>query len=157
VNGPPAPVRHARSGRRGLIIAGVIVGGLGVLAICAVLFVKALFGLVGGMAQRPWARLHEASVAVQTDDGARAFYDRNPGLAGRFTTADDFLTRARAWRPLLAGFPPEAPDMMTMIKTGGSISVNTTNSRTELSLKGYRGFSALLVLDGNRLVDLWVE
>jgi hypothetical protein len=120
------------------------------------------YSLVSGFIQRaavkPWEVLLQAKTAVQTEAGAQSFYRAHPGLAKRFPTQAAFLAASRDWAPKLAQLPATAPDLWTMLKSGGgNMNVNSVNSRTTFSLTGFRGVSVEVVTEDNRLIDLQVD
>ncbi len=57
---------------------------------------------------RRWSRFRENAVALQTDDGAKSLYQAQPGLKKHFPTENDFLVKARAWRPQLESLPEDS-------------------------------------------------
>jgi hypothetical protein len=63
------------------------------------------------MMKAPWEALHQALDQLKTDEGARAFYAANPGLAGRYATEAAFLEAVRGWRPKLEKVPRALPDL----------------------------------------------
>jgi hypothetical protein len=143
--------------RRIRVVMAVLVG----LVLLAAAGVGALYGLsavIGRVAREPWQRLRQVTAAVQTDGGAEALYAAEPGLAGRYPRAADFVTAARGWRAKLAALPEAAPGVGELLQGGGgSLNVSHAEDRVELKLTGYRGVSVLLATEGGRLVDLAVE
>jgi hypothetical protein len=146
------PARRQRRRRTWLIVAAaavvMVAGGIG-------LFVK-VTDFVRGMARRPWALLHEAAVATQTEPGAAAFYRDHRGLAQRYASAADFVQASRPWAPKLAKLPPTVPDLRALFKEGGHLNIERAQDRTTFSFVGY-GLSVQLVTEDDQLVDLQVQ
>jgi hypothetical protein len=149
----PAPSRRTRWP----LIAGAVLLGLVLLAGGLFTAWRGFSWFMGRLTGPPWARLHEAAVAMQTDDGARDYFAHQPGLEKRFHAADAFVERARQWRQRLAVVPATAPDVVTLVREGAALNVQAEGGHTTMVLRHYRGLDVDVALDGGRLVDLWVE
>ncbi|HJU82567.1 MAG TPA: hypothetical protein VJ600_00010 [Holophagaceae bacterium] len=66
-----------------------------------------------------WGQLRQAVAQLQTDEGARALYQANPGLASRYPDEAAFLKAAQDWRPRLEPLPEHVPSLFT-----GRVSYN---------------------------------
>jgi hypothetical protein len=66
-------------------------------------------GFAKGLVQKDWTRMRALVDQLQTDEGAKALYQANPGLRQAHPSEDQFLQAVRAWRPRLAPLPEEAP------------------------------------------------
>ena len=65
--------------------------------------------VIEGFAKDEWAEMRRDVDRMMTDDGARALYAENPGLAERFPTEEEFLTAVRSWRDDLEPLPEKIP------------------------------------------------
>jgi len=130
-----------------LVVLGA--GAVGVFSLISELFQSA--------ALKPWAVLQEAKAAVQTESGAESFYRAHPGLADRYPTPAAFVAASRPWPTKLAQLPATAPDLWTMLKSGGgNMHYNKSNARVTLSVS-FRGVATEVVMEDDRLVDLQVD
>jgi hypothetical protein len=152
------PAVVAASPRRRWLIPALVVGCLAILVPVYIGAYTLLSGALARASVRPWAVLCEAAIATKTEPGAEAFYRANSGLAGRYSTSAAFVAASRGWPAKLEGLPKTAPDFWTLIKSGGgNIEVNSSASRSTFTIIGFRGFSARVVHDADRLVDLQIE
>ena len=142
---------------------------------CGIAFLVVVGGclaLVGGGAyygmkkgnevmDKVWTEVQTDVRALSTEGGARALYMDNPGLARRYPTAEAFLEASAAWRPKLADFPTQRPDLKEIFKgkTGLQFQasshngVNTVTFRYPLPKGGVLRFET----EDDRLVDIGVE
>ncbi len=56
-----------------------------------------------------WAELSGALSDLQTDEGARRLWRANPALAERFGSEEEFVARARQWRPKVEALARDLP------------------------------------------------
>ncbi|HNX31578.1 MAG TPA: hypothetical protein PKM35_08235 [Holophaga sp.] len=56
-----------------------------------------------------WAGMRQAVAQIATDEGAKAFFAANPGLAPRIRSEAAFVKLARSWRPLVQPLPESPP------------------------------------------------
>jgi hypothetical protein len=66
-------------------------------------------GFAKGLVQKDWERFRTLAEQLQTDDGARALYQANPGLHQAHPSEGQFLEAVRTWRPRLAPLPVDVP------------------------------------------------
>jgi hypothetical protein len=98
---PTPTVRRKRSGP--WLRAAALLAGLGLLG----LFATA--ALATSLRGRGWPLARAVAARLQTEDGARNLYRRNPGLARVYPSEAAFLAEAAAWRDRLATLPAQAP------------------------------------------------
>src|SRR5512135_2234296 len=95
-------------------------GWVKVLLGCGVAMLLAMGACVGfaawgcramthSMETAEWGQLRQAVAQLQTDDGTRALYQANPGLAARYPDEAAFLKAAQQWRPRLEPLPERVP------------------------------------------------
>ena len=56
-----------------------------------------------------WGELSRALGDLQTDEGARRLWRANPALAERFGSEEEFVARARQWRPKIEALARDLP------------------------------------------------
>jgi hypothetical protein len=92
------------------------------------------------------------------DSGAGRGLPGDPGARVHRRIHAPVVAASRGWPAKLEGLPKTAPDFWTLIKSGGgNIEVNSSASRSTFTIIGFRGFSARVVHDADRLVDLQIE
>ncbi len=164
--------------QKGMPLWGKI--SLGCCGGCALVFVLFLATCIGGVRwvsrhgvpealdkavgsaflDKAWSGMDRAVRGLKTEEGTRALYRANPGLAENFPTEEDFLKAAEAWRPNLGEFPAQRPslgDLFHQKKGEGHFSVNTQNSTTRIEYQIPGGGRLYLEMESERLVDLRVE
>ena len=153
---------------------------LGCCGGCALLFIILMATCVGGglwvskhglpgvmdkavgsaFLDKTWADMDRAVTSLRTEQGTRALYLANPGLAEDYATVEDFLKEAEQWRPKLGEFPRQRPtlgELMRDKKGSGHFSVSTENSRTRVDYQIPHGGRLYLVMEAGKVVDVRVE
>lgn len=74
-------------------------------------FEKSIQGFAGKFIKDDWDEARRVVDQLQTDDGTKALYKANPGLAETYPTEAAFLEAAKGWRPHLAPLPADLPDL----------------------------------------------
>ncbi len=98
----PSPTkRKARSGP--WLHAAALLAGLGLLGLFATL------ALTTSLRGRGWPLARAVAARLQTEDGARNLFRRNPGLARVYPSEAAFLAEVAAWRGPLAALPAQPP------------------------------------------------
>jgi hypothetical protein len=164
--------------KKGMPLWGKIT--LGCCSGCALLFVLLMATCIGGahwvskngvpeifdkavgsaFLDKAWGEMDRAVRGLQTEEGAKALYRANPGLAENYPTEEDFLKAAEEWRTNLGGFPTQRPALLDLFQKGkgaGHFSINTKNSTTRIDYQMPKGGRLFLQLESDRLVDLRVE
>ncbi len=62
-----------------------------------------------------WAAVRELSQAIATEDGARSYFERNPGLASSFSTADTFIAYLAKWRSRATPLPASLDEALQSV------------------------------------------
>ncbi len=109
---------------------------------------------------KAWAEMDRAVQGLRTEEGTRALYRANPGLAENYPTEEDFLKAAEEWRPNLGEFPAKRPQLRDLLREkhgGGHFSINTQNGTTRIEYQIPKGGRLFLQLESDKLVDLRVE
>jgi hypothetical protein len=97
-----------------------------------------------------WVTMRKAVALVGTDEGARAFYQANPGLATRIHTEAAFLRAASGWRRVLEPLPEGLPDLETR-----DLTYTETTESTEMSYQTSKGVVVFLKwASDDRLVEM---
>jgi hypothetical protein len=81
-----------------------------------------------------WVIMRKAVGQIGSDEGARAFYQANPGLAMRIPTEELFLRIASGWRKLIEPLPEDLPDL-----EAHTLSYTETSEGTEMSYRTSKG------------------
>lgn len=80
----------------------------------------------GAVFDRAWVDIRRDIQQLQTDEGAQALYQANPGLATRYPTLEDFQKESRGWRTKLTDFPEKRPELKEVFTSQGGIQFNTS-------------------------------
>lgn len=122
-------------------------------------FERSVQGFVGQFIQEDWDDARKVVDQLMTDEGAKALYHSNPGLADAFPNETAFVQAARGWRPKLKPLPPQLPDL-----NKGDLSFqNSVGDRSTLSYRPEGGSRLRLIWIGSRkkgdrtLVDISVD
>lgn len=115
----------------------------------------------GAVFDQAWSDIRTDIQKLQTDEGARALYQANPGLADRYSTEEDFLQASAKWRGRLADFPEKRPELKDILSRNGGIQfqsrihngVKHTSVRYPLPHGGVLRFES----ENERLVDIGVD
>ena len=157
-SGLPEPTRG-----RGLGTKLALGCGAGVLLILLTCLGFTGYGLHKGAqaADRVWQQVATSVRQLRTDEGARALYRENPGLAESYPTEAAFLEAAATWRPKLAGVPEQRPDLKELFREGKGLAVDvrSRNGQEHLKLRYTVPSGAILRLETQegRLTDLRVD
>jgi hypothetical protein len=137
-----------------------------VLAGCGVVVVVGLAACVGGIAtcagavskagDSEWAAARAMVAQLGTDEGARAVYAANPGLAGRYPDEASFLQAVRGWRPRLEPLPEQKPGL-TSGRVDMNLSIANGHRRVELNYVNGKGARLSTRWADGLLEDLRVE
>ncbi len=122
--------------KQGMSIWAKVALGCGVIFLlgmggCVVLGATCARAIGKTMDGREWGQLKEAVQQLQSDEGAKALYQANPELSQAYPTEDDFLEKARIWRPKLEPLPAEMPGVFTG-KISYNVSINGGFRKVEL-------------------------
>lgn len=98
-----------------------------------------------------WNAMRKAVEQVSTDEGAKAFYAANPGLAPRIPTESAFLKVARSWRPLLQPLPEALPELETH-----DLSYVKKADGAEMSYRTPKGTKIFMKWSEDRLIEMRV-
>jgi len=107
-----------------------------------------------------WVEMDAAVRGLRTEEGAKALYQANPGLAENYPTEEDFVKAAEEWRANLGEFPARRPSLQDLTqgrKGGGHFSINTQNNSTKVEYQIPKGGRLYLEIESGKLVDLRVE
>ncbi|MCL4836842.1 MAG: hypothetical protein KJ058_02610 [Thermoanaerobaculia bacterium] len=100
-----------------------------------------------------WAELSGALSDLQTDEGARRLWRANPALAERFGSEEEFVARARQWRPKVArdlpAWDPAAFEVKPFLDSG--------RPGVEIAYANRRGSRVRLVWRGTELSYIEVQ
>jgi hypothetical protein len=108
--------------------------------------------LVKDLIQDRWAFMRKAVEQVGSDEGARALYRDQPGLASRIPTEAAFLKAASRWRRILEPLPEALPDLESRAVT----YVNKPEG-TEMSYRAAKGTVVFMKwTEDDRLVEMRV-
>lgn len=142
---------------------------------CGIAFVVVIGGclaLVGGGAyygmkkgneamDKVWSEVQTDVHKLATEEGARALYAESPGLARKYPTADAFVEASAAWRPKLANFPAQRPDLKEIFKgkTGLHFQASKNNGVSTVTFRYplTKGGSLVFQTEDDQLVDIGVE
>ena len=105
---------------------------------CVALATWGCHAMTQSMETEEWGQLRQAVAQLQTDDGARALYQANPGLAAAYPTEQAFLTAAQGWRPRLEPMPEHMPGLLTG-RVSYSVQIQGGFRRTELGYRNGKG------------------
>lgn len=112
-------------------------------------------------ADRLWVHVASSSKQLRTEEGARALYRENPGLAASYSTEEEFLREAAGWRSKLAGVPEKRPDLKELFREGKGLSVQAEggSGQERMKLRYHLPSGGVLHLktEGGRLTDIRVE
>lgn len=140
-------------------MAGVMVLGLGLWAWRRSVadrdpsrFKARVNALVKDLIQDHWNVMREAVAQVATDEGAKAFFSANAGLAPRIPSEAAFLRTCHAWRRVLEPLPESLPSLENR-----DLSYVKKEDGTEMSYRTAKGVRIFMrwASDG-RLVEMRV-
>lgn len=151
----------------GLGILGKVMIGCGAAFLCFLIAVGALAWFVVHKAtsalDRGWAQIHAEVRALRTDEGARALYRDNPGLAQNYPTVEDFVKASAEWRKDLGELPekrPELKDILAGRKPGG-VSIRTRDAggthSAVIRLRMSNGSTLVVEMEDDKLTDIQVD
>jgi hypothetical protein len=113
---------------------------------------------------KAWAEMRTQVTRLQTEEGAKALYRENPGLAKNYPTEEEFLKASEAWRSRLSEVPLKRPDLKTLFdpKAGGgfhfdSHQVSDGPKDVTVSYRLPSGARILIKTEDDRLTDIRVE
>jgi hypothetical protein len=159
---PAAPPR-----KKGLSLFGKVAIGCGSALLCFLLAIGATFWLLFSKAtqalDRGWASVHAQIQSLRTDEGVRALYRDNPGLAQNYPTEAEFLKAAREWRPKLGDIPEKRPDIRKLLKehSGGGVVIKSRDSSEGkvmvVNIGMSTGATLVVELRDDKLVDIQVD
>jgi hypothetical protein len=98
-----------------------------------------------------WNDMRKAVTQLKTDDGARAFFAENPGLATRVPTESTFVEMSRSWRPLLEPLPEALPSI-----EGHNLTYVKNAEGAEMSYRTPKGTRIFMKWAENKLVEMRV-
>lgn len=158
-NGGMAPSKKKGMPVWGKVLAGCGVAVLLLLATC----VGAVYwgvGKVSEKADQAWAQMDQTVRSLRTEQGAKALYLANPGLANTYPTEEDFLKAAEGWRDKLGEFPVQRPSLGDLVKGengAGHLSIDSRNASTRVDYQIPKGGRLHLVMEAGKVTDLRVE
>ena len=104
---------------------------------------------IGGLALRHraevWPVVRTVHARLQTDEGARDLYEKNPALANVYLNDQDFLDTVRIWRSKVGDLPAQEPP------EGPSYSPDADPGRAAASIQGSGGAWMMVDIRGGRL------
>ncbi len=134
-----------RPAKQGWPLWGKVLAGCGIVVVlgaaACVGGIATCAGAVSKAADAEWAALRAMERQLETDEGARAVYAANPGLARTYADEAAFLAAVRGWRPRLEPLPAEKPGI-----TSGRLDLNVSfsNGRRSVELNYVNGKGARL-------------
>ncbi len=132
----------------GIVAALGVAACVGGIATCA--------GAVSKAATAEWAATRAIVQQLETDEGARAVYGANPGLAAHFPSEAAFLAKVRAWRPRLEPLPVEKPGL-TSGRLDMNIAIDRGHRRVRMNYVNGKGARLGTEWEDGLLVDLAVD
>ncbi|MBP1627781.1 MAG: hypothetical protein H6Q00_2256 [Holophagaceae bacterium] len=113
---------------------------------------------------KAWAQMRESAEMARTEEGARALYLANPGLARNYPTVEDFLKASEAWRARIGEIPVQRPDLKTLFdpKKGGGLQVESHSEsggtkRVRIAYRFAGGGRLVVEMEDKSLTDIRVE
>ncbi len=158
-NGGMAPSKKKGMPVWGKVLAGCGVAVLLLLATC----VGAVYWGVGKVSQKAdqaWAQMDQTVRSLRTEQGTKALYLANPGLADTYPNEEDFLKAAEGWRDKLGEFPARRPSIKDLVEEkngGGHLNIESRNASTRVEYQIPKGGRLHLVMEAGKLTDLRVE
>lgn len=150
--------------RTGLPLWGKVLAGCGVALLLLVGSCVGVawwgMGKLSSKADQAWAEMDRTVRSLRTEEGSKALYHANPGLADAYPTEEEFLKAAEAWRGNLGEFPSHRPSLRDLVEAkhgGGHFSIDSRNDATRIDYQIPKGGRLHLVLESGKLVDLRVE
>jgi len=117
-----------------------------------------------GAMDKAWAQMRANAEMARTEDGARALYQANPGLAAKYPTLEEFLKASEVWRPRLSEIPVQRPDLKTLVdpKKGGGLQITSQTEagglrRLHMAYRRADGGRLVIEMEGKSLTDIRVE
>lgn len=163
----PSWQNEAPPPRKSLGILGKVMIGCGSAFLCFLLGLGALVWFVVHKANtvldRAWVQIHAEVAALRTDQGARALYRENPGLAQNYPTEEDFVKASAEWRKNLGDLPEKRPDLWALLsgKKPGGVSLRSSdtdgNHTSFIRLRMTNGSTLVVELENDRLTDIQVD
>ena len=157
---PPPP-------KKGLSLFGKVAIGCGGALLCFLLAIGAISWVVFTKATKAldqgWAEIHAELKSLRTEQGARALYRDNPGLAQNYATEAEFVKASAQWRDKLGDIPEQRPDLRKMLEGRGPGGLNIrrrdTGGRKTVSIRMRMSTGATLVveLENDKLTDIQVD
>jgi hypothetical protein len=135
----------------GLALAGTFAFRRGTEEVQSERMKQKVSGLAQDLIRDHWEAMRKAVEQMETDDGAKAFYLANPGLAGRIPSEAAFLEKVRSWRPLLRPLPQALPGL-----EAHDLSYVRKQDQVELSYRTAQGAFLFMRWSGGNLVELRV-
>ena len=158
---------NAPQPRKGLSLFGKVAIGCGGAMLCFLLAIGALAWLVFSKASKAldhgWLQVHVDIQNLRTEEGARALYRKNPGLAQAFPTEAEFLKAAAGWRAKLGDIPEHRPPIKELMggQGAGALSIQSRegDGRKTMTVRIRMSTGANLVveLENDKLVDIQVD
>jgi hypothetical protein len=118
----------------------------------ALIGIPLIMGLAfGGLAlshrARLWPAVRQVHARLQTDEGARDLFKKNPSLMEAYGTEQDFLETVHAWRGKVGGLPVQEP------AEGPAYDLSLDPSGAEIRLEGQGGAWMRLELQGGTFAE----
>lgn len=149
-----------RPAKRGWPLWGKVLMGCGVVVLVGLAAcvggVATCAGAVSKAADAEWAAARAMVRQLETDEGARAVYAANPGLAGAYADEAAFLAAVRRWRPRLEPLPEQKPGL-TSGRIDMNISIQNGHRRVELNYVNGKGAKLSTRWADGLLTDLQVD
>lgn len=103
-----------------------------------------------------WRELKADLDKLATDDGVRELYRANPALAAHFGSEEEFVTRARQWRPKVAALGEDLPAWEQADATFKPFLADGTPS-LELAYTNRRGSRVRFVWKGTQISYIEIQ
>ncbi|BDU71728.1 hypothetical protein [Mesoterricola silvestris] len=153
--------------KKGLSLLGKVAIGCGGAMLCFLLAIGAMAWIVFSKATKAldqgWAELHTELRSLRTEEGARALYRENPGLAQNYPTEEDFVKASAEWRGKLGDIPEKRPELKQLFEGKGPGGINIrrrdAGGRKSLtvSMRMSTGATLTVELENDRLTDIQVD
>lgn len=158
-NGGVAPRKNKGMPVWGKVLVGCGVAVLLLLGSCVGVAWWGM-GKLSEKADQAWAEMDQTVRSLKTEQGTKALYQANPGLADSYPNEEDFLKAAEGWRGKLGEFPARRPSIRDLVeeKNGaGHLNIDSRNATTRIEYQIPKGGRLHLVMESGRVTDLRVE